>query len=338
MENSQPRLGVTLYSLTPEFLSHRYSFEDLVENVASLGLGPGLEIIGYQAIRGFPRITEELADRFRMLVSECELELSCLDVHQDVGAPFGRLMSDDELVACVEAQIEAARRLGFPLLRLQHHVLPAVIQRLLPIAERADVKLAVDIHAPHTVHHPYVAALVELRERLGSEHVGFIPDFAASATRIPPLVLDHFRSKGMPEQIVAVVEQLWQADGDPFKKQVELQERVRRLGGDEATVSDALSTLVHFGRQEPRDWSLIMPYVMHVHAKCYEFDADGNELAIPYGDLLQVLVDGGFGGYLSTGYEAFYWAREDGFAMVATHHDLCRRILATMTPPEPKEA
>src|SRR4029450_8322194 len=47
-------LGVTLYSMTNEWLAGRYTLPELVDEVARRGIGPGVELIGFQSLRGFP--------------------------------------------------------------------------------------------------------------------------------------------------------------------------------------------------------------------------------------------------------------------------------------------
>jgi len=76
---ARPKLGVTLYSFTREFHGRRYTVEELVRRVAADQLGPGLEMIGFQSIRGFPRVSDEYARWFRRLVDSVGLEPSCLD-------------------------------------------------------------------------------------------------------------------------------------------------------------------------------------------------------------------------------------------------------------------
>ena len=48
---SGPKLGVTLYSFTPEFHAGRYTVEQLIAKAAALDMGPGLEVIGFQSVR-----------------------------------------------------------------------------------------------------------------------------------------------------------------------------------------------------------------------------------------------------------------------------------------------
>src|SRR5581483_70491 len=161
------RLGTSLFSLTNEWLSRHYTLEQLVAAVAERGLGPGLEIVGFQSLRSFPAVEEGAASAFRALLERHELEPSCLGSNLDVALRVDRLLTEDEQVDYLAAQIEVARRLGFPVMRVQHRGSTEVLERALPLAERADVRLGVEIHAPLAADHPSVALVVEVIERLG---------------------------------------------------------------------------------------------------------------------------------------------------------------------------
>ena len=114
----RPIQGVTLYSFTRAFHGRQYDLEGLVRKVASDGMGPGLEIIGFSSFRGFPDIDDAFVDRFRGLMDETGLVLTSCAVNTDVGIRRDRLLTDDELIAYMERQITAAARLGFPLARV----------------------------------------------------------------------------------------------------------------------------------------------------------------------------------------------------------------------------
>jgi len=80
---------------------------------------------------------------------------------------------------------------------------------------------------------------------------------------------------------------------------------------------------------DPREWLEIMPQVVHIHGKCYDFDENGDEVAIPYAEILPLFRDNGYNGFMSTEWEGHAISDEDGFAKVQAHHALCRRILGT---------
>jgi hypothetical protein len=327
-----PKLGVTLYSFTPDFHAGRFTFEDLTVRAAEAGLGPGLEVIGFQSFRSFPHISPELERRFLRLVDEHGWELACLDGNVDVAVRSDRLLDENEIVDYLRAQLETAGRLGFPVLRLQNMATPAVMERLLPTAERLDVKLGMEIHAPETVRSPWVLALRELYDRLDSPYLGFIPDFGASTRAISPSLFDTFRAKGVSDELLDAIAARWDELGD---RQFEAHEEIgnfiglaHRYGAGDHAVNLAVFAVGIHGHQDPHAWREILPRVVHVHGKFFEVTDDGQEPVVPMDELLGVLVDGCYSGYISSEYEGWHWnAGADAFEQVARHHALCRRVL-----------
>jgi sugar phosphate isomerase/epimerase len=324
-----PRLGVTLYSFTRDFHAGRYTLEDLLARAAELG--PGLEVIGFQSFRGFPHITEETATRFLRLVDEHGWELACLDGNVDVAVRADRLLTEDETVEYVRAQLETAGRLGFPVLRIQNQATPRVIERLLPVAERLDVKLGMEIHAPETVRSPWVLALRELYERLASPYAGFIPDFGASTRGISPSVFETFRAQGVSDALLDEIAARWDELGThEFEAHEEIGNFIalaHRHGAADHAVNLAVFAVGIHGHQDPRAWQEILPHVVHVHGKFFDI-RDGVEPVVPVEELLDVLVAGGYTGYIASEYEGWHWNTEsDAFDQVAAMQALCRRAL-----------
>jgi len=327
-----PSLGVTLYSFTPDFHAGRFTFEDLVVEAAERGLGPGLEVIGFQSFRGFPHMSPEVETRFLRLVDEHGWELSCLDGNVDVAVRADRLLDEDELVAYMEAQLEAAARLGFPVLRVQNQATPAVMERLLPSAERLGVKLGMEIHAPETVRSPWVLALRELYARLDSPYVGFIPDFGASTLGISPSVFETFRAKGVSEELLQAIATRWEElGGRDFEAHEEIGNFIglaHSMGAGDHAVNLAVFAVGIHGHQDAAAWAEILPDVVHVHGKFFDIGDDGREPVVPVEELIDVLVAGGYDGYISSEYEGWHWnTRADAFEMVARQQELCRRTL-----------
>ena len=326
-----PTLGVTLYSFTPDFHRGRYTFEDLVVEAAERGLGPGLEVIGFQSFRGFPHMSADVERRFLELVDRHGWELSCLDANVDVAVRADRLLDEDEIVEYVGAQLEAAGRLGFPVLRIQNQATPPVVERLVPLAEKLGVKLGMEIHAPETVRSPWVMALRELYERLDSPYAGFIPDFGASTLGISPSVFEVYRAKGVPEELLDEIARRWDELGTRrFEAHEEIGSFIglaHRMGASDHAVNLAVFAVGIHGHQPAEAWGEIMPRVVHVHGKFFDI-RDGREPVVPTEDLLRVLVDHGYTGFVSSEYEGWHWNTEsDAFEMVARQQALCRSVL-----------
>ena len=142
MDNKKPILGTTIYSFTNEWLRRLYTLEEEVQKVAELDLGPAVEMVGFQSLREYPDVSDESARHFRELLDRHGLIPGCLGGNCDVGRDPKRLMTDDETVAYVERQIVSAKKLGFPVLRIQGFVGPKVFEKLASAAERAGVQVA----------------------------------------------------------------------------------------------------------------------------------------------------------------------------------------------------
>ncbi|BDZ46121.1 hypothetical protein [Naasia aerilata] len=127
-----PIQGTTLYSFTRFWHSRQMTFPELVREVAKRGLGPGLEVVGFQSIKGFPNVSAEFERSFKELVDTSGLLPVALGANADAGIRRDRLMTNDELVDYMSAQIAVAQRLGFPIVRVQYSLTPDDMERLLP--------------------------------------------------------------------------------------------------------------------------------------------------------------------------------------------------------------
>jgi hypothetical protein len=316
--------GVTLYSFTPDFHAGRYTAQQLIARVGELGLGPGLELVGFQSLRGFPDVTDEQVRRFRELIERHELEPSCLACNVDLAVRSDRFLDEDEVVAYLEAQLEAAAKLGFPVVRLQNTATPAVIERLLRAAERLDIRLGMEIHSPSTVNSPWVLALRELYARLDSPYLGWIPDFGSCTTRLSPGLLEAYAARGVAAETLAAVSERWHdLDGVEFDAHEQIGRFAALAGGPYAMNLAVFAVGIH-GHMDAADWAEIMPDVVHVHGKFFGFDADGNEPAVPHDRLLEVFAN--YDGYLSSEWEGWHWDETpDAFQMVRRHQEPCAR-------------
>ena len=68
----------------------------------------------------------------------------------------------------------------------------------------------------------------------------------------------------------------------------------------------AVNSVGIFGLQRPEQWKEIAAQIVHVHGKSF-FTEDGTEPSIPDRELLTMLVDAGFDGYISSEWEAWHW-------------------------------
>jgi hypothetical protein len=323
-----PKLGITLFSLTLEMRRPDYTLESMIRRVAELDLGPGLEIVGFQSIRDWPRITDRFASGFRSLLEECELVPTAMSMNLDLALRRDRRMTEDEGLAYLEAQMEAAKKLGFPIGKSAILSTPRFVEGLARTAERLDMKFGVEVHSPEAVDSPHVLELRELFDDVGSPLLGFVPDFSASMHSVPPSLVDAHRASGMPAELIDLVSEVWNSDSSMPEKFARFATEAETLGASPGDRGKLNMVLTMHGRMDPRRWEELMPSVVHVHGKFYGIDERGDEPSIDHETIMDVLVQAGYTGYISSEWEGHaYTDAMSGYDVCRAHHDLCQRLL-----------
>jgi sugar phosphate isomerase/epimerase len=326
-----PRLGTTLFSLSLEQRQPGGDFANLVGEVSRRDLGPGLEMVAFQSLRGWPRLDEVAVREIREVIDESGLEPSCLAINLDLGLYPGRLLSDDEACEYVAVQMRSAAALGYPVVRVGIESTPAILSRLLPLAEQLHIKIGVEIHAPLTIESPPVIALKELFSRLDTPSLGFIPDMSASMRAVPEAVDDAHRVAGIAPELTALAKELWAEPGLTFEKFPELERRASGAGASSAQLGNLKMIFTMHGRMDPERWADFFPHVVHVHGKFYGIVEGPDGLTDPSIDwpaVARVLREQRYTGYISSEYEAHaYTDRYSAFDQVKAQHDMLKQLL-----------
>lgn len=78
----------------------------------------------------------------------------------------------------------------------------------------------------------------------------------------------------------------------------------------------------------PRALADIMPYIFHVHGKFHRM-IDGEVPDVPFDEIVRVLIEGGFQGWMVTEFEGSnLGSYPNSFEIVKAHHALIRRYIA----------
>jgi sugar phosphate isomerase/epimerase len=333
MSQALPKTGVTLYSFTPDFHAGRMTLEELFQKAADLDMGPGLEIIGFQSIRGFPNLTPEFERQLKGLLDRHGFEPSCLDCNADRAIRSDRLLTDDELYEYLAAQLQVAHRLGFPTARMQWTAGAEVMTRLVPLAEQLDVRMGVEIHAPETVDSPWVLALRDWYAKTQSPYLGFVTDFGSTTAGLSPSLFDAYRAKGVSDEALNAISERWHSlSGTHFEAHDEIgafMQLAMSLGvpSDQAINLAVFAVGIH-GHGEPRMWLEIADQIVHVHAKFFNVTEDLVEPAVPVAETIRVLIEAGYTGYISSEYEGWHWdTASDAWAMIQREQRIIRGVL-----------
>lgn len=324
--NNGPVMGTTLYAFTNEFLSRRFSFEELLSETAKRNIGPHVEIIGFQSFRGFPHISDEQADDVKALMARYQLQPSCLGINADQEIRRGKIASVEEMVNYHEPQIKVAAKLGFPVVRYQYGASPEVIKKLVPLAEKLGIKMGLEIHAPQHANHPDVMRYREMYEEVNSPALGWIPDFSSTMQTVPESFLQSLRVKGVPEAVISMALDYWHSDGVAEERMAKFKDRAEKAGFAPQEYGSLSMIFPMFGRADPASWNELMAQVIHVHGKFYGFNDDAEE-AIDYANILPLFKKGGFKGVISSEWEGFIFSDANAFEMVQKHQKMCQNIL-----------
>lgn len=322
------QIGATMYAFTNEYLTRKFDFEGLLREIATRDLGPGVEVIGFQSIRGFPEVDDSIVDRFKELVAELDLQPTSLAINSDRFLRPGQPVADEVLLEYHKRQMRSAAKLGFPVVRYQFSTPPEMVRDLAPYAEELGLKMGLEVHAPAHANHPMVLAYREMYAKVDSPALGWIPDFGGTAERLPASFLESARARGVPEGLIALLLDIWPQEGPPPERAGRLREAAVREGYAPEHIQAVSLAFFILSNADARSWAELVDQTVHIHGKFYGVGEDGREEAIDYDTILPIFARGGYTGSMCSEWEGHAYSEADAFAAVEAHQAMCRRILA----------
>lgn len=327
---SKIKRGVSLYSYQQEYYLRQMSLEDCIKAVHDLGCD-GVEIISEAMIENFPSPSDEWVENWFALLQKYDCKPICYDAFMDGRIRGEEMITDDEAVEQMNRDIRLAKRLGFRCIRVLCAVPLRIIERCLTLAEELDIQLGIEVHSPFRLGTPWLEEYIDFIKRTGTKHFGIIPDFGIFVKRsVRILVRKHLRAGATPE-IVEYVCKCYE-DGVPRD---EMMAKVMTMNpGDEDKFW--ADEAYHYTYCDPQLLRQYIPYIIHIHGKMYEMTEENgvwDEYSIPNEEIIRVLLDGGWQGYICTEYEGQRHYHDlpdfdvDSVEQVRHHHDMLRRIL-----------
>jgi len=231
--------------------------------------------------------------------------------------------------------IKNANKLGCTVIRVIHDVEPGLLERLEPVAAKYNVKLALEIHAPSYYDSPLEQRLIEMFQRVQSPYLGFTLDMGVFTKRMARVASDRFLREGMKPEIVEYLVTAYNTNTLPHSNELgrrdeTLPAKIMEMGGREEDIYWAfMGTHGVYGDPEMiRDYA---SYTYHIHGKFYEMLPDYTEFSIPYEEIVPILIESGYKGYIDSEYEGNRWI-QDGFEVDSTeqvrrHQVMLKRLL-----------
>ena len=323
--------GVTCYSYQEEYYTHAMTLEDCIAEISSMG-AEGVEIIAEEMVPNYPDPPEAWVQNWHALMEKYHTKPACLDTFVDVYWGGRRDMTVQESVDTLAAQLKLANRMGFKVMRPTtgpvRDSAPDMIEKALPIAEKYDVRICPEIHAPIPTQGKFIDSYMGIITKTKTKHLGFNPDMGIFCKRLPRVVLARHVRDGASEKVIQYLDQAFQ-DGVSAEARVA---EVAKMSSAEADVRAAAMT-GGYGpiTNKPKELLAIMPYCYNVHGKFYEMTDELKEYSIPYDEVMPVFIEGGYSWYINSEYEGQRSTQDaketDSCEEIRRHHVMMKRLM-----------
>jgi hypothetical protein len=327
-------VGTTLFSFTDEWRSGGHDLSGLLERVAAHGLGPDVEVVGYQSFRGLPAPYDDEVEVFRSDVRRLGLRPTAFGVYVDHARRRDQWLTVDEGYAELTEQLRVAVRLGCPSVRAMLGMDLALLDRSLPLLDELGLFLTFEIQGSHTPEAGDVTALVDWLQRNAGAPVGITLDTSVAMPGLPVSYRRALRSGGMAPRAEEALDAAWRADGPPHRRMAEFHAAVERMDIPEAALEHVVTAFVRFGHGDAEDWRFVLPWVRHAHAKFWDWEDAPRHVLEPHGRFLDLLVSAGYAGSVSSEFGGMAWlerGKVDVFDLTARHLEFLRSEITRLT-------
>lgn len=319
---AEMKTALTLFSLGTLYCQGKLDLEGCIRTAAEMG-AEGYEIVATQMIPSYPYVSEEFVGFVEACRRKYGIGPICYAANMDRGMLHDRDLTEDEMVARAVTDIISANKLGCTVMREQYLLSPSGLVRIAPYAEAYNVHVGIEIHNPETPNTPAIQAYVKAIEESGSKYIGFVPDFGCFATKPNKPYWERALRNGVPEDVLKKAAQL-------RYDEVPQDEAIKTLSAEieeYPALMDTLSGMYGFVqfrkscKAELEGLKKIIPYCFEMHGKFHYVGEDLKEASIPYDEIIPVVADSDFNGYIVTEFED-----EGGYGAV----EQCTRHIAMM--------
>ena len=305
--------GVSSYSYQNLIFERKMDHRDFIRTVREDLDTDGIELIDETFIDNYPFLSEEFEYDWKNTIARYGMKSVTMDIYLDVLQFRDHVMSHEEAVERLKRDIVIASRLGFQNVRCLIAIPVDVIEACLPLAEKLNVRIGQEIHAPMPLVVPEnprklhftapineVDLMIEMIERTGTKHAGFVPDMGLFQHGLSPIMLASARRSCTVPEAVDYLEENKGKMPDP-----ELQREVETRYG--AEVAASLSRLIMTqGSAKPEELLKVLPYTDSIHGKFYEMVADPTkpggyyDPSTDYAEIFKYLKQANFDGYIDS--------------------------------------
>lgn len=347
---SEIKRSVSLYSYQDEYYDGLLDLEGCLRETAKTGAA-GVELLAEQMIRRFPLPIEEESFREKWFsdLKKYGLEPSCYDAFLENRIYANRTLSTGEQINMMKRDLRLASMLGFRVIRTLVSTPMEVIEGSLEYAEKVNVKIGLEVHAPFSLNSDWAEGYLSMIRRTGTKYFGFIPDMGIFCKNIPDVVRDKARRNGASETCIRIVDECYaervargfvkiRYDQNLGKANMDyrmangmkqMMDAIGAAGGTDADFAYGDASFV-YSWSDPHDIIDNIDVIFHTHAKFYHMLDDGTETAVAIPEVVNAFKAAGYQGYLSSEYEGGEHLRDvgvDSIEQVRRHQEALRRAI-----------
>ena len=343
--------GVSLYSYQQAQFFKKMTWKDQIVEVHDNLKTDGIEIIDEQLIRNYPFPSDEFIYDWNNFIARYNMQPVTMDIYLDVHQFRDHVMNHREAAERLKNDIKLAARMGFKNVRPLCLVPIDVIEMALETAEKYDVRMGKEIHAPLPIRpgakkqptKGMAAALdfrmtdqiIELAQKTGSKHVGLVPDFGIFQHSPSQVAIDYAkRHTKNPDIIDFILEHSREYEYDDLDALL-----AEKFPGHDLNMGTIERMSLHESSAKPEDIIDVIPYIVSMHGKFYNMtEIPGRpgcyeDKAIDYETPMKYLCENGFDGYIDSEFEGQRDQQDIGYEnlvdevdQVRKHHEMLKRL------------
>lgn len=343
--------GISSYSYQQEMFFHRMNWKDMIREVHDNLHTDGIEIIDGMIIPDYPYPSDAFIDEWNNEMAKYNMNAVTMDVFLDVHQFRDHVMTHEEAAERLKRDIVLASRMGFKNVRTLCMVPIDVIEAALPTAEKYDVRIGKEIHAPLSIKYGASASLeknilldphsvdqvIDLAKRTGSKHIGLVPDFGIFQYQPSKVAVDHAKRQcGNPEMIDFILDCRGKLSTEEIQKELD----VRYPGHPFSDLKELNALTLTQMCSQPEDLKEIIPYIVSIHGKFFDMTeierkpGHYEDKSINYADPIRVLKENGYDGYIDSEYEGQGFQQDgtieemaDEVEQVRRHHSMLKDLI-----------
>jgi len=297
------KTAVSLYSYQDEYVRGKLNLEGCLKELHEAG-AQGVEILPDQMLRRAPFVSDADIKNWHEMLEKYEIAPVCNDIFINTLLYNNRVLTHDESLELLENELRLANRMGMKMVRLVSMTPVDIIEDALPLAEKLDVTMALEVHAGMSFNIPQTKKFCDLMFKLESEHVGLVIDTGIFCRKFPRVSREFHLAHGLNPKLGEYIDKIY-----PEHEEISF---IKDEKNRPAEIKDMIKSEVDFvylmlaDGYENHPYTLLDPYmkyVKHFHAKTFEMLDDKEEYSTDFAGLIEYLKGKNYDGYIATEYE-----------------------------------